>query len=138
MERTASSSTDRAWAVGAHLTVLANVVPIPLAGLLSSFAAFALTRARGGFAHDHAREALNLQLTLVLVGIALAAASIASLTTGPRDTAEKFVVVYAIAGLVAWSMTIVAAIFGAARAGQGETVRFPFVLRFLREPGLYR
>ena len=137
MERIASSSADRTWAAGAHLTFLANFLPIPLAGLIASFAVFALTRARGGFAHDHAREALNLQLTLLLVVIAVVAASICSLVTIPHDTAEQYVVVYVIAGVVAWSMTLVAAIAGAARAGKGETVRFPFVLRFLREPAMY-
>ena len=99
MDRTASSAAERTWAVGAHLAVLANLFPIPLAGLLVSFAMFALTRPRGGFAFAHAREALNLQLTLLVLVIAL-----------------------------------VAAIAGAARAAKGETVRFPFVVRFVREP----
>ncbi len=137
MERSAASSNDRTWAAVAHLSVLGNAMPIPFAGLLATIAMFFLTRDRG-FAHDHAREALNLQLTMILVAIALLAASISTLATSPHDRAEGFVLAYVIAGFAAWSATLVAAIAGAARAGNGETVRFPFVVRFLREPAMYR
>jgi uncharacterized Tic20 family protein len=137
MQPSADPTSDRNWAVAAHLSVLGNTLPVPFAGLIASIVIFNATRDRG-FAHDHAREALNLQLTLVLVGAALMVAGFVSMASVTRDTAEVWAVSYGFALFVAWIAAFCAGIAGAARAGRGHMVRYPFVVRFLREPEVYR
>lgn len=130
MERMESSS-ERNWAVAVHLTALFNVVSAPLLGLLAGIVAYVLTRDRGTFVRDQAREALNLQITLFTTECALLIGACGGLyATGGVPSAPFFFL--AGAALLALLGSFALGITGAMRASRGESYRYPFVFRFVK------
>ncbi|MEA2664365.1 MAG: uncharacterized protein QOI11_1309 [Candidatus Eremiobacteraeota bacterium] len=125
-----SPAGERTWAVAAHLTALLNLFSAPLPGLIGSGALFFLTRERGGFAHQQAREAFNLQLTLLLVELALVIGAVAAFGRDDGPSGSFFLLVAA--GVAAALASVVLGVVGAVRANRGEGYRYPFILRLVR------
>jgi uncharacterized Tic20 family protein len=125
-------SGDRNWAVAAHLTAALNLFSAPLPGLLGSFVTFMLTRDKSEFAREQAREALNLQLNLFLVEMALAAAMLISFFSNEGQGLTGPFRVLLCAAIAAMLGSVVLGITAAARAANGEAYRYPFIMRFVR------
>jgi uncharacterized Tic20 family protein len=112
----AVTKSDRNMAALAHLSGL-------IAGLFSVFGfigplvVWLVARDRSPFIDDQGKEALNFQLTLLLLWLAV------------------FVSIFLFIGLllvpILWLFSIVASIIGAIKASQGEAFRYPLTIRFI-------
>ncbi|GGB91754.1 DUF4870 domain-containing protein [Cellulomonas carbonis] len=107
-----SDSDQRMWATLAHI-----------GGLLVSFVAplvvWLVFKGRGQFVEDQAKEALNFQITLVIVGIAISI--ITALTLG--------------LGAILYLVFIVALVFmilAAVAANRGQYYRYPANIRIIK------
>ncbi|HEY6236564.1 MAG TPA: DUF4870 domain-containing protein [Candidatus Elarobacter sp.] len=128
----ASSPGDRNWAVVSHLTAVLNVFSAPLPGLLGSIVTYALTRDRDELARETAREALNMQITLMIVELALVISMVLVMVNNQLaglSSSFWLLLCGAIACVVA---SIVFAITGATRAARGELYRYPLAIRFVK------
>lgn len=105
----------------AHLSAFITFVGVP--GFIGPLIVWLLQRDHDGFVAEHAREALNFNLSLLLYVAAGIAVSILTIGLG-----LVLVVPAAIIGAVAWlALTVVAAL----RAADGRTYRYPLTLRFV-------
>lgn len=105
---------SRNWAVAAHASpIAAMIVAMAFLGPLVVY----LVKRDDPFAREHAREALNFQLTVLLYAFVLVLSIIflVGLILLPFFA-------------VAWLVLIILA---AVRAGQGEAFRYPLTIRFL-------
>lgn len=105
------TSEDRLLALAAHLSALVG------APLLVPLVIYLVKKDDGGFAADHAREALNFHIT-VLTAFAVSAVLVVVLIGIP------LLVLVSVGAIV---LTIVAAV----RAGGGQPYRYPFTLRLV-------
>jgi hypothetical protein len=135
MNDTSPSTDERTWAAAAHLTLLLNLMNICI-GLIGSIVVYVLSRNRGPFARDQAREALNFQLTVMLVMVALLLAVIIVIAQGPlfmiigggRSSLLWLTMAFVLATLASAAAGVVAAM----QANRGERFRYPFAIRFVR------
>ncbi len=126
-----SPSGDRNWAVAAYLTALLNLFSAPLPGLVGSFVAYALTRDRGALARESAREALNLQLTLLVVEVALVISMFMAMFSGGTDPMSASFWVLLAGAIATVLASVVYSIIGAVHASRGEVYRYPVVIHFV-------
>lgn len=135
-------SADRQWAAGVHLgALLAAFVThwfAGLAGALVAFGAWMLVRDRHPFAGEHAREALNFNLTMfigacvaILLGVVLVGATVLTLGFGALVTIPAGLLLLAVvaAGALAW---LVCSILAAIAGWEGKPYRYPFSLRLVK------
>ena len=64
----APSSEERNWALVAHLGIFASVIVGPL-NFLVPLVIYIVWKDRSGFVAEEAKEALNFQLTMLLLGL---------------------------------------------------------------------
>ena len=107
-------SDARAWAVAAHL------VPFISLAIIGPLFIWLIKRDEDDFVEDHAREALNFQLSLLIYGIISAILIIVIIGI-------VLLMAVAIFGLI-WS--IIAAI----KAANGELYRYPLTMRMVKGP----
>ena len=133
------SQSDRLWAAGAHvgalLAALATSWSAGIAGALAAFAVWMLVRDRSAFAADHAKEALNFNLSMLLyaiaavaIGVVLVGATVLTLGLGLLVTAPAgLLLVLAYAAIaVTW---LVCSLIAAFKAYDGQDYRYPLTLR---------
>jgi uncharacterized protein len=109
-------SEDRNWAMGAHLSAfLAAYIAL---GFLGPLVVLLVRGDRSPFVRQHAVEALNFNLTvLIYVAISVILA----------------ILLIGILMLVALGILyVVAVIIGAVRASSGEPYRYPLTIRFVK------
>jgi uncharacterized Tic20 family protein len=109
-------SEDRNWAMGAHLSAfLAAYIAL---GFLGPLVVLLVRGDRSPFVRQHAVEALNFNLTvLIYVAISVILA----------------ILLIGILMLVALGILyVVAVIIGAVRASSGELYRYPLTIRFVK------
>ena len=133
MNETTPTSEERTWGAAAHLMILLNLFNV-LFGVIGCVIVYVLSRSRGTFARDQAAEALNFELTLALVLLALFAGMLCLFFAGtfPSHTPPASVIVLGFLGAIAWLGSIVMAVVAALRAQNGEPFRYPVALRFVR------
>ncbi len=137
----AVSDHDRHWAGIAHLSALllalmtswiAGVAGVAAAGLV-----YLLKRDASPFIADHAREALNFNLSMLIysigamaIGAVLVGASVLTLGIGLLVTVPAgIVLLLAVAAIaVTW---LVCSIIATVRAFNGETYRYPLTMRLV-------
>jgi uncharacterized protein len=115
------SSEARNWGVAAHLSAFLGAF-VALA-VLGPLVVWLLRREVDGFSERHAREALNFNLTLLVLLVAGVVLTVITLGLG-------LIVVLPVGAFfaVAWLvLTIVAAV----RASEGREYRYPFTIRFV-------
>lgn len=123
------SDESRAWAIGAHLSALAGVLLGGLPAFLGPLVVWLLRRdARDPFATQHARNALNFNLSVIIYAIVVAVVgvvvSIVTLGLG------LLVVVPAV--VVAFIAYVVVTVRAAMAAAQREPYRYPLALELVR------
>lgn len=136
------SQSDRLWAASAHvgalLAALATSWIAGIAGALAALAVWMLVRDRSAFSAEHAKEAVNFNLSMfiyaaVAVGITilLVGATVLTLGIGLLFTAPAGVVLLlAYAGIaVAW---FVCSLIAAFKAYDGQPYRYPITIRLFR------
>lgn len=133
---------ERQWAAGAHVAaLLAALLTSWVAGVAGAIAALAvwmLVRDRYAFASEHAKEALNfnlsmliytgvaLAITVLLVGATLLTLGIGLLVTAPAGL--LLLAVYA-AIAVAW---LACSLIAAFKAYDGQPYRYPITIRLFK------
>lgn len=117
-----AANGDTTMAQIAHLGTLVSFVGIP--GIIAPLIVY-LTRRDDPLAAPHAREAMNFQITWMLVGLISVVVVVVTLGIG-----ALLVFPVAIAGLVAWIMGLVRGM-KAISAGQA-TVHYPLTIRMLK------
>ena len=118
----AASSQSRQWALFAHLSSLAGLV-IGL-NFLGPLIIYLVKKNEDPYVTEHAREALNFNLSVFLYLIVCAFAAV--ILTLVLIGILLFPVLFAIA--IAW---IVLTIVAAVKANNGEVYRYPLTIRFV-------
>ena len=114
-------SEVRNWAMAAHLS--AFVGSFVALAVLGPLVVWLIRREVDGFSEQHAREALNFNLTLLLLIVAGIVLSVVTFGIG-----LIVVVPLALVVGVAW---IVLTILAAVRASEGREYRYPLTIRFV-------
>ena len=147
METTAQSlpspvtASDRQWAAGAHLLALLFALLTSwiagVAGVAGAAIVYFVKRDDSPFATEHAREAINFNLSMLIyaaVGVAIAVvlvgATILTLGIGAILTVPAGVLL-ALAFCAIGLMWLVCSIIAAFKAWNGESYRYPLTIRLL-------
>lgn len=122
VESGAVSSEERTWALIAHLSTFTAFIS-GIGVVLGPLVVWLIKRDDMPFVAEHAREALNFNITVVLAGIALVIFSIITVGIGLLLTVP--------AGLALFALWIVFTIIAAINANNGQPYRYPFTLRLI-------
>ena len=125
----APSAEEKQWALFAHLSALiGGIVTSGWAGSIGCFLGpliiWLVKKDTMSFVNDQAKEALNFNITIAIIFLALFLLSIVTLGVGLIIAIPLWIII-GIAWLV---LTIIAAI----KANQGEAYRYPFALRLIK------
>lgn len=112
-----SESEERNWSLFSHLGMVAGMV-IPLGSILLPLIAWQVNKDKSEFITDHAKEALNFQLTMLIIYIGCALLCIILI---------GFPLLF-----IAFVMDIVYSIKGAIKASNGEYYDYPFNFRIIK------
>ncbi|CAN5821659.1 DUF4870 domain-containing protein [soil metagenome] len=117
----APTTDSRNLGLVAHLSALVAFAGVP--SFIGPLVVWLLHRDRDNFVAEHAREALNFNLSLLIYGVAGVALSVLTIGLG-----LVVVVPLAVVAAVAWfAFTIMAAL----RASQGEIYHYPLTMRLI-------
>ena len=126
-ERDALTASDRQWAAAAHFApLLAALITswfAGIAGVVAALVVWLLCRDRSAFAAEHARDALNFNLSMFLYAMAGLLFAVFTLGIGLLIVLP----LWALLGL-AW---VVLSIVAGFKAYDGERYRYPLTLRFV-------
>ena len=123
------STEERQWAMFAHLSALAGgIITAGWAGSIGCFIGplviWLLKKDTLPFVNDQAKEALNFNITLAIVGLALLVLSIITFGLGLLLAIPVGIIV----GIGWLVFTIIAAI----KANEGVAYRYPVTLRLIK------
>ncbi len=133
------SSSERQWAALAHLSALVLALMTSwfagAAGVLAAAVVYLVKRDDSPFVREHAREAINFNLSMfiyacvaIAIGIALAGVTVLTLGIGLLVTAPAgLALLLAIAAIAV--MWLVCSIVATVKAWNGEAYRYPLTLR---------
>lgn len=113
---TTISKEQRHWAMLAHLSGLLAFISI-IGGIVAPFILWQLRKRDMNFAADQAREALNFQITVLLIGIVCFVLKIILI---------GFALMFVLAIL-----DIIFIVIASTRASEGIAYRYPFNLRLV-------
>jgi uncharacterized Tic20 family protein len=115
---TAPTENERTWGMLAHLSALTGVVVWLLGCIIGPLVVWLARRDSSAFVAEHAREALNFNITVVL------AALVCMLL--------MLVFVGFILGTALFVVWLVFTLIAAIKASEGEHYRYPFSLRLVK------
>jgi uncharacterized protein len=135
---------ERNWAMAAHLSALIAIAGLPLGHVLGPFIVYLIKGNESEFVGEHARAALNYQITVSLFAI-IALVVAAAFTFGfavpmmsaPESTSTSFSLAAVWIALGAGVLIVLIAsvlfiILGTIAASEGRTYAYPFAIRFIR------
>jgi uncharacterized Tic20 family protein len=112
------TENERTWGMLAHLSALAGLV-MPLVGIvLGPLAVWLARRDDSAFVAEHAKEALNFNLSVLLGAIAC--------------MLLMLVFVGFLLGSALFILWLVMTLIAAIKASEGQPYRYPFSLRFVK------
>lgn len=112
------TESERTWGMLAHLSALAGVVVWLLGCVLGPLIVWLSRRDQSAFVAEHAREALNFNITVVLAALVC--------------LALMLVFVGFILGAALFIAWLVFTLTAAIKASEGEHYRYPFSLRLVK------
>lgn len=136
------NSSDRQWAASAHLAALVLAMLTSwfagVAGVVGAGIVYLIKRDDSPFATEHAREALNFNLSMFIyacvagaLGIVLVGATIFTLGIGLILTLPAGILLVLACGAIAVAW-LVCSLIAAVKAWNGESYRYPFSLRLIK------
>ena len=141
--QTLSTTTlsDRQWAASAHflalLLALMTAWMVGVAGIVGAGIVYLLKRDDSPFVAEHAREAINFNLSMLLysaaavaLGVVLAGVTVLTLGIGLIVTAPAGLLLLAMVGAIA-VMWLVCSVVAGFKAWNGEHYRYPLTLRLI-------
>jgi uncharacterized protein len=112
----AVTGDERTWGMLAHLSALLGMI-VPFGNVIAPFLIWRARRDQSAFVGEHAKEALNFNLS-VLLGVAAC-----------------YVLTWLLIGLLLLAVLLVAwfilTLRAAIRASEGHSYRYPFAFRFV-------
>jgi uncharacterized Tic20 family protein len=114
----APTENERTWGMLAHLSALAGVVVWLLGCVLGPLVVYLARRDQSEFVAEHAREALNFNITVALAALVCLALMV--------------VFVGFILGTALFIGWLVLTLIAAIRASEGERYRYPVSLRLVK------
>lgn len=121
----AFSAEERNWAMAAHLTALVCALLTSwffgVGGAIGALAIWLIKRDDSTFIAEHAKEALNFNVTMGIIALLLIGLTIITLGIGAILTIPAALVI-----AIAW---FICTIIAAMRAKEGLPYRYPFALR---------
>ena len=114
---TLSESEERNWAIFSHLGILGGMF-IPFGNILMPLLIWQLNKDKSAFVTDHAIEALNFQLTMLITTIGLGILCI--------------ILIGIPLLIIAVILYIVFSIIAATKASDGKYYDYPFNFRFIK------
>lgn len=135
------TASERQWAALAHLAALVLALLtswiVGFAGIIGAGAVWLLKRDDSTFIAEHAREALNFNLSMfiyaclaVAAGVALVGATILTLGIGLIVTAPAGIALLLAMAAIAL-LWLVCSIIATVKAWNGESYRYPLTLRLI-------
>lgn len=122
------SLSDRQWAAGAHVAALFLALitswVVGIAGALGALGVWMLVRDRSEFAAEHAKEALNFNLSMFLYAAIAVVLVIFTLGIG--------IIVALPVWLVLALVWLVCSLIAAFKAYDGQHYRYPLTIRLFR------
>ncbi|HEC04728.1 MAG TPA: DUF4870 domain-containing protein [Thiothrix sp.] len=118
MSKSIVNKDDKKWGMVAHLSALAGII-FPLGIVLGPLIVWLLKRNEGKFIDDQAKEALNFQITVVIISFVLVVLAAAF---------KPFMILAAIVGIAGLIFAVIAGL----KAKEGEKYRYPFSFRFIK------
>ena len=119
----APSAEERQWGLFGHLSSLSGLI-VPFGNLIGPLILWLIKKDTMAFASDQAKEALNFNITLLIIGVALFLLTLITFGIGIFITVPLGVLLG-----IAW---LVLTIIGAMKANDGEAYRYPFTLRLVK------
>ncbi|MDB6164646.1 MAG: hypothetical protein JWL98_2078 [Xanthomonadaceae bacterium] len=134
--------SDRQWAASAHLAALVMSLMTSwlagIAGVVGAGAVYLIKREDSPFATEHAREAINFNLSMfiyaclaVALAVVLVGATVLTLGIGLILTIPAGILLV-VAGCGIAIMWLVCSVVAAIKAWNGEPYRYPLTLRLLK------
>ena len=136
-----TSLSDRQWAASAHflalLLALMTAWMVGVAGIVGAGIVYLLKRDDSPFVAEHAREAINFNLSMLLysaaavaLGVVLAGVTVLTLGIGLILTVPAGLLLLAAVGAIA-VMWLVCSVVAGFKAWNGEHYRYPLTLRLI-------
>ncbi len=136
------SATERHWAASAHIAALVLAALTTwmagAAGVAGAGTVYLLKREESDFVAEHAREALNFNLSMFIyacaaaaIAVALVGATILTLGIGLILTLPAGILLV-LAGAAIAIMWLVCSVVAAIKAWNGERYRYPLTIRLVR------
>lgn len=141
MQTLSPSLSDRQWAASAHflalLLALMTAWMVGVAGIAGAGIIYLLKRDDSSFVHEHAREAINFNLSMLLysaaavaLAVILAGATVLTLGIGLIVTVPAGLLLLAATAAIA-VMWLVCSLVAGFKAWNGEHYRYPLSLRLI-------
>ncbi|MCP3903027.1 MAG: DUF4870 domain-containing protein [Planctomycetes bacterium] len=115
------SKEARGWAMAAHLTALSGFIGVPFGNIIGPLVVWLIKKDEMPYVDDQGKEALNFQITALIVFIVLGVMSIIPLVFCVT------IPLIAALGIVVLVLTIIAGV----QANTGRAYRYPFSWRFI-------
>lgn len=122
------SAEEKQWGMFGHLSALTGVVTGGLGNFLGPLIVWQMKKDTLPFAADQAKEALNFNITLLIVGVAFGVIG-AIFTAITLGLGAILVVPLALALGVAW---LIFTIMAAMKANDGVAYRYPLTIRLIK------
>lgn len=129
MDQTVSIQ-ERNWGMFAHLSIFLGFI-IPFGSIIAPFIIWQSKKQSFTFAAEHAKEALNFQISLwiyLILGIIIGIVHV--LTNG--NDGELLIVLGILIFLLEMIYNIIITIIAALKASNGQFFRYPLSIRFIR------
>ncbi len=116
---TIPESEERNWSLFSHLGMIAGaVLPIPFLNILVPLLSWQINKDKSDYITDHAIEALNFQITMMIIYL---------------GCALMCIILIGIPMLfVAIALNVIYSIIAAVKASNGEYYDYPFNFRFIK------
>jgi len=112
---------ERSWSIGVHVvTGIAMVLSAGTLGFVAALVVYLMYKDRGPFVRHHSANALNIQLTALVWGVAIFVFGILTIGVGW--------ILFAVIPFVAGALHLL----GALAASRGEWTTPPLTIRFVR------
>ncbi len=115
---------ERQWAMFGHLSALTGLFTGGLGNIAGPLVIWLVKKDTHAFAADQAKEALNFNITLLIIGLLLGLVTVITFGIGALLTVPLGLLL----GLAWLVLTILAAI----KANEGTAYRYPFTLRLVK------
>lgn len=117
-------ANEKQFALFVHLSALLGLVLSPIAAVIAPLVLWQIKKNESAFIDDQGKEAVNFNLTLLLIGVGLVLLTLITFGIGALLT-----VPVGLALCVAW---LVFAIIGGMKANEGIAYRYPYILRLIK------